>query len=113
MRKIISLLLALTILFMLCACGSSSSTLSGKYYWEDASGVYYEFDGNDNCYLVNEGVGKVSYLYVYNEDETYEGLDGIYVVHISDVNSNCTHKLVYDSNENTVWDPDLGIFSKK
>ena len=92
----------------------SSSGPFGRYYYESLDGVYYEFDGEYDCYFVLESMNaKTSYLYVFDENATYEGAEGIFVIHISDINSDGAHKLVYDSIEDTIWDPDFGIFKKK
>ncbi|MBQ3560244.1 MAG: hypothetical protein IJM98_09545 [Oscillospiraceae bacterium] len=132
MKKLLALILAFVMLVSFAGCGKSeeaetfdeisgnsadtgtSDGPSGKYYYELLDSVYYEFDGEDNCYLVSEGTNaKTSYLYVFDKNATYEGAEGIFVIHISDVNSGGSHKLVYDSFEDTIWDPDFGIFEKK
>jgi len=108
MKRIIALLLVAVCIFGLCAC-SGFAKLDGKYYSDDIDGVYYEFDGDDTCYLTVPGAGKVEYRYVVNEDEE----NGTYVIHISDTNSSSGHKLIYDSNQDSVYDFEIGNFSKK
>lgn len=110
MKRFTSLLLALMICLSLCACGTSNSP-SGKYYWESANDTYYEFKDSSNCYLVSSSIGRVTYKYVVNEDS--ELLENTFVIHISDVSSNSSHKLVFDKNNDTIWDPEFGLFSKK
>jgi len=133
MKKMLALILAVVMMLSVCGCGkaqteendvsngddleetvNTSQGPSGKYYYELLDSVYYEFDGEDNCYLVSESNNaKTSYLYVFDKNATYEGAEGIFVIHISDINSGGSHKLVYDSIEDTIWDPDFGIFEKK
>ena len=110
MKKFVSMLLVIVMLVSLCACGKPK--LSGKYYWESSSDIYYEFDGKNNGLLYGEGIGYVNYVYTVS-NETYEGLDGIYIVHLSDTNSSAGHKVVWDSNVDSIWDPDVGSFYKK
>ena len=133
MKKLLALILAFVMLLSVCGCGkaqteenvvsdgddlketvNTSQGPSGKYYYELLDSVYYEFDGEDKCYLVSESNNaKTTYLYVFDKNATYEGAEGVYVIHISDINSGGSHKLVYDSIEDTIWDPDFGIFEKK
>ena len=133
MKKILALVLAFVMMLSVCGCGkaqteendvsngddlektvNTSQGPSGKYYYELLDSIYYEFDGEDNCYLVSESNNaKTSYLYVFDKNATYEGAEGIFVIHISDINSGGSHKVVYDSIEDTIWDPDFGIFEKK
>jgi len=108
MKRLVALLLAVACILGLCAC-SGAEKLKGKYYSDDIDGVYYEFDGDDTCYLVIPGAGKAECRYVVNEDEE----NGIYVVHISDTNSSSSIKLIYDSNQDSVYDSEFGNFSKK
>ena len=86
MKKLVALLLVVVSLLSLCAC-SGSAKLRGKYYSDDIDGVYYEFDGDDTCYLTIPGTGKVEYRYVVNDDEE----NGTYVIHISDISSSSSH----------------------
>ena len=132
MKNLLAIILVFVMLISFSGCGKSedaenfddtSGTTtdvqtydgpSGKYCYELLDSVYYEFDGEDNCYLVSESNNaKTSYLYVFDKNATYEGAEGIFVIHISDINSGGAHKLVYDSIEDTIWDPDFGIFEKK
>ena len=108
MKRLIALLLIAACIFGLCACGRSPK-LKGKYYSDTIDGVYYEFDGKNTCYLVINSSSKAEYRYTVNKDAE----NGTYVVHISDVNSSASHKLIYDSNKNSVYDFEIGNFSKK
>ena len=119
-RRIVLLLLCVCFTMSMCACGASSAEPSGKYYGEEFDeGVYYEFDGESTCYLCIESQNmKVEYKYVVNEEDVGEAVDNdgvthkTYVVHITDVNSSNSHKLVYDSTDDTIYDFDFGLFSK-
>lgn len=109
MKKTLSLALAFVLCLSLCACGSKKP--SGKYYWETSSEAYYQFEGNNKCYLyINGGQQSCEYLYTINENDDPEG---VFVIHITDVNSSASHKLIYDANKDSIWDPDLGNFTKK
>lgn len=123
MKKAISLFLIVAMCFSVYACGTEAK-LSGKYYSEDITGVYYEFDGKSSARLVIEKGGEgndmaVSYVYVINDEDVSEMVDQegaihkTYVVHISDKSSDAVHKLIFDSKDNIIWDEEIGIFSKK
>lgn len=112
------LLLIMFLLIGMRSCGRSSEP-SGKYYSEELDGIYYEFDGKSTCYLyVENGSKRVRYKYVVNKEDVDEVMDKdgdihkTYVVHITDVNSSGSHRLVFDSHDNAVFDPDFGLFIK-
>ena len=112
MRKALYLLFVLALCLSLCAC-SNKSTPSGKYYFETSNDAYYQFNSNNKCYLhVSYGgvTAKSEYLYTINEDDEPEG---VFVIHITDVDSNSSHKLIYDANDDCIWDPEFGFFNKK
>ena len=109
MRKALYMLFVLALCLSLFACGNKG-TPSGKYYWETSSSAYYQFDGNNKCYLYVNSSTRCEYLYTVNEDDDPEG---VFVIHITDVSSDSSHKLIYDTNTDCVWDPDLGFFYKK
>ena len=120
MKKIMACLLIMVMAVALCACGGSSKELSGKYYSEEfGKEVYYKFDGESTCHLCIESQNmQVKYKYVINKEDVAELVDDegtthkTYVVHITDTSSSASHKLVYDSTNDTIYDLELGLFSK-
>ena len=112
------LLLIMLLLIGIRSCGRSSEP-SGKYYSEEIEGVCYEFVGNSTCYLYNEyGNKRLRYKYVVNKEDVDKVMDKdgdihkTYVVHITDVDSGDSFRLVFDSHDNAVFDPGLGLFIK-
>ena len=58
MKKAISLFLIVAMCFSVYACGTEAK-LSGKYYSEDITGVYYEFDFTDKSEAKIKSTGEV------------------------------------------------------
>lgn len=118
-KRMALLLLSMFLIMNMCACGASGEP-SGKYYSEEfGKEVYYDFVDDSTCHLVIESQSmQVKYKYVINEEDVGEVVDDegtthtTYVVHITDVSSNASHKLVYDSTEDIIYDLDFGLFSK-
>ena len=118
MKKISCVMLAFILCFSMTGCGNS---ISGKYYSEEISGVYYEFTDKDTCYLkiTVDGTDKqCEYDYVIGEKEsivnkeTGEVERTICLITLYDVLSEDIEELIYCFDDKSIFHSDYGLFYK-